>query len=285
MSGMSTFKTSSHLFMTPRINSAPQTKSFYTKGDGGVIPPNDDIYTVKVSGGYFQLQRNTFKDHLAELKKYSNTYINDLDPERTEIFKSVGESLRVLYGYPVYDVIMKDVTDYFADVKDVKPGTVASFFVGCSNNTGFPYGIGCNPKCVSSLPPSNNNPELYTCNDSVLIYRNNTLSFLNNKNSSHAYIYVDYPNPTGFTPDNIKQLQSYGITTVTLIYGNVDGTYRQVSPTPLPLNSLPICLSQDGSSIQNSQTTSTSYAGIFWFLVFIIIIILIFVYFYYRNNY
>lgn len=276
-------------------NSNNTEHSFFVKGEDTKEPAansyervggEEDVFIVNGQNGSFQLNRKTLKQTLAELKTQSAISIRQLSPEYTESFKSVMEALRLLYGsQALYDLVLTDIRNVFDDVKDVKPGTVAAFFIGCFNDDKFPGPIGCSPKCAASLPPTEGTPGYANCDDLVLIYSDGLFSSLNEKRSTHAYIYVEDNDFPGFSLENINQLKEAGIENASLVFGNQDGSYREVTGV-LNVNQLPR-RSDDNMKLQQTNTqqevnnTSSSGdntgAGIAFAIVIIIIIILLLV--------
>ena len=111
------------------------------------IGGDEDVFIVNSQGGSFQLHRNTLKEALIELKTQANVSIRQLSPTNTESFRSIVEALRLLYGsQALYDLVLTDIRAVFSDVKDIKPGTVAAFFIGCFNDDKYPGPMGCSPK-------------------------------------------------------------------------------------------------------------------------------------------
>jgi hypothetical protein len=99
-------------------------------------------------------------------------------------------------------------------------------------------------------------------------------SSLNEKRSAHAYIYIGDESFTGFNNDNIRQLKEAGIETISLVYGNPDGSYREVT-SPLTYDQLPIVSSSDPSSSSTSSSSSDTAAGIVFAVIIIIIVVLL----------
>ena len=275
------------------INNTEQL--FLTKGDDSQtsvsgsyehIGGEEDVFIIKSQGGSFQLHRKTLKDTLEELKNHANVSIRHLNPENTESFKSIVEALRLLYGSQgLYDLVLTDIRAVFSDIKDVKPGTIAAFFIGCFNDDKFPGPMGCSPKCAASLPPTEGTPGYNNCDDLVLIYTEGLFSSLNEKRSSHAYIYVGDVDFSGFNSENVRQLKDAGIENASLVFGNQDGSYREVTGA-LPLDQLP----KDPNSITVAQTSSdsnssnSSGAGIVFLVIIIVIIVLLLVVLYRTYN-
>lgn len=280
-------------------------QSFFTKGDETQNEQNntyehiggeEDVFIINSQGGSFQLHRKTLKDTLAELKTQANISVRQLSPEQTESFRSIVEALRLLYGsQALYDLVLTDIRAVFSDVKDVKPGTVAAFFIGCFNDDKFPGPMGCSPKCAASLPPAEGTPGYTNCDDLVLIYSDGLFSSLNEKRSSHAYVYIGDHDFQGFSLENIRQLKDAGIEHCSLIFGNQDGSYREVT-SALTLDQLPrkseSVTPKSTDSVTNNPSVSNnienvntnSGAGIVFAIVIIVIIILLLVVLYRGYN-
>ena len=298
----------SPLFMTDPVpvrrngvqyNSSSNDQSFFVKGDElkeqnkyEHIGGDEDIFIINGDNGSYQLHRKTLKDTLKELKTHANVSVRQLSPEHTESFRSIVEALRILYGsQALYDLVLSDIRTEFADVKDFRPGTVAAFFIGCFTDDKFSGPIGCSPKCAASLPPTEGTPGYANCDDLVLIYSEGLFSSLNEKRSTHAYIYIGDVDFAGFSAENIRQLRDAGIENASLIFGNQDGSYREVT-SALPVDQLPLKAESNSSNVQGSnndvQSTSSSNsntgAGIVFAIVIIIIIILLFVVLYRAYN-
>lgn len=266
------------------------TQSFFVKGDDSTnsssdaykhVSSDDDSFIINGQGGSYKLHRNTLKETLAELKPHAHVSVRHLSTEHTEAFRSIVEALRLLHGsQALYDLVLNDIRAVFADVKEVKPGTVAAFFIGCFNDDKFPGPMGCSPKCAASLPPSEGTPGYANCDDLVLIYSEGLFSSLNEKRSSHAYIYIGEADFSGFTSDNLRQLREAEIENASLIFGNQDGSYREVT-SALNIDQLPSkteapAAAQTQQQDPNSTTTNTG-AGIALAIIVIIIVILIIV--------
>lgn len=230
----------------------------------------DDIFIVNNNGSSFELHRKNLKETLKELKKQAYSSVRQLKSEHTESFRSIVEALRLLYdSQPLYELILKDVHEIFYDVKDVKPGTVAAFFTGCFANHGnSQIPMGCTPTCAGSLAPPESEESYSNCDDLVLIYLNGQFSSLNEKRSSHAYIYIENKSDfKGFTPQNISQLKDAEITKVSIIYN------KEVS------NIVPLELLPKESDTQTDQTQV-----IIAVVVVVVILLLLGVVFYFVNR-
>jgi len=268
-------------------NSSSNNQSYFIKGDDVTdsyqhVGGDDDVFIINGPSESFQLHRNTLKEALEELKTQANVPLRQLNSQYTESFRSIVEALRLLYGsQAVYDLILTDIRNVFSDIKDVRPGTVAAFFIGCFNDDKFPGPMGCSPKCAASLPPTEGTPGYNNCEDLVLIYSDGLFSSLNEKQSVHAYIYIGEPNFQGFSIENIRQLRDAGIENATLIFGNEDGSYREVTAS-LPIDKLPLLseISQSNFTPSSNNTSpsdesSNTNTGLIFGIIIIIIIILL----------
>lgn len=263
-------------------------QSFFVKGEDGKnkgsyehVGGDDDVFIINGQGGSFQLHRNTLKETLEDLKTQAHVSVRHLSPNHTESFRSIVEALRLLYGsQALYDLVLADIRGVFNDVRDVKPGTVAAFFVGCFSDDKFPGPMGCSPKCAASLPPSEGTPGYANCDDLVLIYSEGLFSSLNEKRSSHAYIYISDPDFAGFTADNLRQLRAADIENVSLVFGNADGSYREVT-SALPIDQLPKKAGEENalavSQSEGDSGSNNAGVGIALAIIIIIIIVLLFI--------
>ncbi len=265
----------------------PSTKELvqevYYKGEPHHHPSNnsyvyeggdDDVYVINNNGTEFQLHRSTLRETLTELKDHQHKSIRLLEPDNTELFRDVVEALRLLYGSgEPYDLVMEDIHEIFPENTHMKPGTVAAFFAGCFGNDNFPGPAGCSPKCVANIPSESKEGE---CNDLVLLYGNGAFTSLNDVTSTHAFIYIENEPFNGFTRENVKELSDAGIDNASIIFGNPDGSYRDIK-SDISIDQLPI---------DDSTTSSSSgqvAAGVVFLLLVLVIAALLF--WFYKNYY
>jgi len=301
MSSRSETKINSELFMSDPVPirshiskslSNNKEQGFFVKGDEGKemgyehIGGDEDIFIIKGQGDSFQLHRKVLKDTLVSLKSQAHVSIRQLNPQNTEYFKSVVEALRLLYGSPaLYDLVLLDIRSVFGDIQNVKPGELGAFFIGCFSESNFNGPQGCNPTCVSSIVPTDGTPGYSVCEDLVLIYSDGSFSSLNERQSKHAYVYISEDNFQGFSNANIEQLKEAGLVSISLIFGNPDGSYKEMG-SPLTLNQLPKSNGSVGPMQVSQQTTtdttdtSDSGAGIVIAVIIIIMIILLLIFLY-----
>lgn len=252
----------------------PKTEEkFYVKGDDDA-----DTLLVKNQEGSYQVHRNHLRETLKELKIHHNKAVKDLDPASTDLFRSVVEAVRLLYGsQSIYDLVLKDIHSVFSDIKSVAPGTVAAFFVGCFSDDKFPGPVGCSPKCASSLPPTEGTPGYASCEDLVLVYSKGAFHSLNEKRTEHCYIYVEDSDFKEFSEANIRQLKDAGVVSVTLIFGNEKGDYKEVKDK-LEIGNLPM-IAPTSAPVKTSQSTTNNVINVLFAILIIIILLFLIIFF------
>ena len=244
---------------------------------------DEDIFIINNGNdSSFQLHRKTLKEILKDLRSQAHVKINSLSPKYTESLNSILETLNLLYDTPkVYDIILADISQVFGDLTNVKQGTLGAHFIGCfGDSDNFSGPIGCNPKCVSSLQPTEGTHGYKPCSDLVLVYNNETFSALNDKKSSHAYILIDDDKFKCFSQYNIDQLNDSNISSATLIFNETNSSNFKTIAEPYIIQNLPVC--QTVNVAKNNQTTSNS--GWVIILILIILIILLVAAFMYRKH-
>lgn len=257
------------------------------------IDDNNDVFVVESSQGTYHLHRSALKECLLSLKPYAEVYINKLPIELNDSFKSILETLKLLHGSKAYhDVVLKDIQDIFVkNVKSIRPGTVAAFFAGCFNDDGLSGPNGCHLKCAMALhgiPAEDINKDFISvCEDMVLIYNNGNFGSINEKDSKFAYIYVDAKDFDGFTKENIETLKTSGIYQVALIFGNEDGTYKEVG-TSISVHDLPLKSKSnkntENNNNDNGDNNNTDNSGI-WIVIVVAVVILLLLFLVYRQSY
>ena len=240
---------------------------------------DDSDGTMIINGekGSFKVNRHNLRERLVALKSQVSVPIKTLSGAYASNFSSVVEVMKLLHNSPaLYNIILADIQSIFSDIGPTVPGTVGSFFMGCFNNDSFSGPMGCNPKCASSLAPPDGTPGFSSCSDLVLIYEDGFFSALNTLHTPKAYIYIKDSTFNGFTSENIKQLSSVGVQQAVLIYGNDDGSYRELTD-PIPIQSLPVSTGSTlTASSSDDSSTSTAAAIIFGIILALLIIALIY---------
>lgn len=193
------------------------------------ISEKDDIYLVHTKDKTYELHRKRLIKTLKELHQYANLQISQLNDDQTELLSSTIEITRILYNTnALKDLVLKDIREIYGHIKNPVPGTVGAFFIGCFNNDDFDGPIGCNPRCAASMLKCSDNIT-FECGDMILIYSNHQFKPLNEKVTTHAYIYIDDDKFVKFSHHELGQLNKSGVKSVTMIYGNPDGSYREIT--------------------------------------------------------
>jgi hypothetical protein len=207
-----------------------------------------------------------------------------LTPSYNDLFSGVVQALQMLYGSKkLYNMAINDIHEIFSDIKSVIPGTIGAYFIGCTVPSNFNGPSVCDPRCVSSLPPGEKNLGYGECDDLVLIYSEGGFNSLNEKRSPRVYIYIGDINFTGFTPDNIEQLKEAEIEKAILIYGGIDGSYREVT-NEIGLADLPRSTPAVQSSSSSSSSSNNNGAAIGLAVIIIVIIIILLIVLWQSNN-
>jgi len=214
------------LYITSESDNVTEIKNesaYYEK-----ISEKDDIYLVHTKDRSYELHRKRLIKTLKDLHQYAHLSISQLDVQQTELLASTIETTRVLYNTnALKDLVLKDIQEIYGHIKNPIPGTVGAFFIGCFNNDDFKGPLGCNPRCAASILKCDG--VTFECGDTILIYSKNQFKPLNNKVTTHAYIYIDDDKFVKFNKYQLGLLNKSGIKSVTMIYGNPDGSYREIT--------------------------------------------------------
>ena len=229
------------------------------------VSDEEDLYIIHTADKKFYLYRQRLINTVKELHAYAHVQIPKLEKEQAKLLESTIEATRILYNSNVLKkLILDDIQEIFKDVKNPTPGSVSAFFLACFNNDDFQGPLGCNPRCAASSLGC----DTFDCADTILVYSNRQFNALNDKQSSHAYIYIESDKFVSFTTRDIQRLRDAHIETVTLIYGNKNGTYREIT-YKMALEQLPTC---------NNTTTASGSTIAFIMIIILIILILAFLY-------
>lgn len=265
------------------LEKVPDGSAVFTKGGDEKITLNDE------SGHSLVIDRASFRNSLTELKKYATTHSSALPADVINSAQRIVDILKTAYKDEAsHAKLLDDIKHYFSDQAEPSPNTLAAFLTGCQNNTGFPYNLGCNPRCVGGAKPLKGTADYSACKDLVLIYENQILSVLNDQHSEHAYIYVPDRGFIGFDPMSVKRLKESEVSTVTIIIGNkTDGSYNEIRDK-VPVDELPIVVvdqTNGGSAANDSTTENNSSAALIWTIVILLILIVILLAVWYYNTY
>ena len=242
------------------INSSSESQSesevpLYEK-----ISDKEDVYLIHTKNHSYELHRTRLIDTLKQLHHYASIQISELKEEQSELLASTIETTRLLYNTKALkDLVLSDIQKIYKNIKNPVPGTVGAFFVGCFNNDEFDGPLGCNPRCAASLLKCDIN---FECGDNILVFSNHHFTSINNKVTTHAYIYIEDEKFQKFSRYEYKLLQDSGIKSITIIYGNADGSYREISKEII---------------LEHIEDEEPNYV---WIIILILLLLLIFFIFY-----
>ena len=228
------------------------------------VSDEEDLYIIRTADKSFYLYRQRLINTVKELHAYKHIQISQLEKYQAKLFESTVEATRILYNNHVLKkLILDDIQEIFKDVKNPAPGTISAFFLACFNNDDFQGPLGCNPRCAASSLGC----EAFDCEDTILVYSGGQFNALNEKQSSHAYIYIESDKFVKFNSYDVQQLKNAHIFSVTIIYGNKDGTYRDIT-YKMNLDQLP------------THSNNSASAGVIVLVIIILLIILALVFIY-----
>ncbi len=227
------------------------------------VDDQEDLYIIKSENKNYYLYRQRLIDTVKDLYPYAHVQISKLEKDQKQLLENTMKATKLLYHSNVLkNLIVDDIQEIFKDIKNPTPGSVCAFFITCFNHDDFKGPLGCHPKALSF--------GCDTCEDTILSYNYGFIP-INRHHTNHAYIYIDCKF-TNFTRKDIQKLKDDGIQKVTLIYGNKNGTYQEIT-YQMSLDKLPVS--------KNTTTASTSTIV----LLIIIILIMLGLLFVYGNGY
>lgn len=224
---------------------------------------SENVFLIRGHDGETcELHRNDLIYSLKQLHKYSHVFIDKLKDEQTKLFDGITEATRILHNNKVLnELVLKDIKKIFGDIEHPVPGTVGAFFVGCFNKDKFKGPLGCNPRCAASFITCDK--EQLECSDNIYIFKDGQFIKLNKKNhnqpTEHVYIYIDDHQFTDFSHGQLSILRRGGVKSITTIYSNEDGSYKNIIYN---------------KSIEHIKVTQDS-SNVGWILLIIFIILLI----------
>jgi hypothetical protein len=226
MSNKSTFKSSK--FFKNQENKDDKEKILF-KND--IVKDDKDFYVIEKENENYQISKKDFEKDVLFMKEYSNVNIKNLPSEAKKKFDEIIGTMEFLYEtQSLYESLLKEIKNKFSDVKVIKPGTVASFFIGCFNNDNFVGNSNCNPKCVDSLKLPKDSMKVKPCEYVVMFYIDGKLKRLNDVSSNKAIIYIEDSKFENFTKENVNDLKKENIESISLLYPGEDGNYEKQTP-------------------------------------------------------
>lgn len=248
---------------------------------------------IVTKGGHelVQIDLNEIDPVIARFREIPDELIRTLSGEDAEKFKEMVHYAGILHGSKSYDTFLERINAQFANLKEVKPGTVGAYFHGCFVETTFSKSHpGCSVTCAGSMPPSKTDKHFSHCSNTVVSakyskgsYHFNVLnkaSNVGNRNKRHlAFLYVPYTSIhrcPGFSKNEIKQLQAMNIKEVRLVgYKNNGTKYYDLAPKPIKVTKLKSRLTEvKPKTNEHSHKTKDNQLWVSLIVTIIIIIVL-----------
>ena len=214
---------------------------------------------------------------LLQLKKVANEKIKTLNDTERHNFHYIVQQVQKNYVVSeTYDKLYQTFTDVFGDVKDISPGTVAAYIIGCAEKNAPSGPNGCSAVCVGSAPAPNTDTS--QCNArAVWAYRdenNYTLISLSPSLSKDAIIYIDNKETfRGLNHLEKKKLDEWQIETIAVAsYDVATKSYREIVPR-VPLARAPNRVDVEPSNFGSSKNPN----AVFFVLLLVLLLIVIYI--------
>lgn len=231
MSGRSNkFKSSQFKYGKEDPTSKGRLTSSVEYGEKLYSPPHSNISKLEID--IDKLKKNI--EHLAQ---HEDVLIEKLSSDLIIIFEVVSKDMVKMYNGEIdlYNQVVNDTVLKCFKTQNARPKTVGSYFVGCSAKHNNSNNLSCSASCINSLPHLENK----SCDDLVLVYTpSKIIKALNNpSNPTTAQIYIEEPGKfTGFSTSDVAAFKSRKITTIIVIKGTEQTTYKV---DELPMSSQP----------------------------------------------
>lgn len=273
---------SSSPFITKGRTPLPSMIDQPPKIDVVAVSHTDDMFVVTLPTEQVEISRSTIRKIATQLKPYANTRIVDLPPDVRKSMDQLFQFTGWLHAIPDgYKMVADDIREIFAEVSEIRVGTVAAHLEGCRPTAdNFPGPLGCNPKCAGSLAPTDDN--FQTCQDSVFSFDGKNFLTLANRNTKHAYIHISH-NVIDNGTEVLAKLKASGIASVTLLKEDDKGDYQK-GAVALPLDKISslanLAITQSTGDLEESASDEdenpvSSTATVGWVIALILTVIFI----------
>jgi hypothetical protein len=192
---------------------------------------------------FHSIDYDELKISLDRLSKISSKNLKSLDHDELTDFSKISTYINNLYGTKGYNLLYNEILSSFPSNQTTPiPGTVSSFFLGCSSSN-FPFGSECSLPCLTGAPSFQDSADHKSCSYPVFIspyddgYSFTQLS-LGDFESTTAIIYI-VPPFYGFIQSEIFELSNKNITHLIIIFFNHQTSNYSISDT-IPLSLIPI---------------------------------------------
>ena len=205
----------------------------------------------------YRIDMKEINSALDRLVKFSDTRIADLPQSIRKDLDNLTETIGIFSSTNYYPELIKVINKNFGNIRTVKVDTVGAVFRGCFVTDEFPGLQSCSAICAGMVPASvgSGSNGFPICTENVFFFDGETLTSQNvtEPRVDRAIIHVtDVTKYVGFKPIHIKQLQEFGIKTVTLYLVDSNNKYTEKLNSQ-PVVSLPLS-SVFASGIQSPNT-------------------------------
>lgn len=220
---------------------------------------------IVTKGGDKIVQIN-FDDIVPILSELSANYqlpIKSLTGDLFDKFRRVVTTVNLLYDTDYFKSFHDLIKSHTSHIKNVEPGTIGAYLVGCLLNCPVPDDIpkSCTPICAGSIPLPKDTENWQFCDHTVIwgYYDGSkyNLTVLNRvPNTDKVLIFLNHTNINnfqGFTDDDKLFLQNYGSEFKLIGYTNEGCSYVTLYPSYLPLTELKSRVAITPSGINSTQ--------------------------------
>ena len=252
------------------------------------------INTKGFHGEEIILKIDEIKNTLTYLKEYNDVVIKELKGEPEKKFYTMVKVADSVYDTPSeYQKLFDIVKEVYSDVKDVKFGTVGSYFAACMIEDKMdPKGCGICSSAGIKLPLESNNSNSICMFQVYLLEQkgnSNILTSLNNvEDKEKSIIYYPKADFDGLSKNQIKSLKEKGVEEVNILYYEPNSkNYEMLSDGFKPLASVKsIDLEEVYIDEKITPKDSDSQANFFAIMAMVlcVILIIVVVVFYVKND-
>lgn len=144
-----------------------------------------------------QISDDELQNLATDLTPFSAMKIEKLPSNIREKFDSMVTYVIALYNTTSYKRFYTIVSDMFKKVKNVKPGTVGAYFVGCSTKVHGLPNMNCSLLSAGSMPLPKGTKGWKFCDQTVIKAECHDGKFTfatlhNGKDDQHSFVYVDF---------------------------------------------------------------------------------------------
>lgn len=239
-----------------------------------ITTPETAGFVVK-SGQVLDL--DAVRGHLLALKPAAQTRIRSLDETQRRLYNYIVSHVQKHHDDPAaMEQLQRLFQEVYGDITNPEPGTLASYFVGCSNQPILGFAPkNCGLHCAASL--TNLAQGESPCDARVILAlpngTNMTFVSISSTLSEDAIVYLTQPQVRGFNQAEIEELARLNVSRVMLVYYDTKTqSYKQVQDWT-ELNKLP----QRVDVIPSEVAANRNPNAVFFILLLVLFLIVIYI--------